>query len=59
MLIRVISDEIWRGKVVNVVNADKNYIGSDFEKALDVPVKFDIELPYDEQVELSEIQECR
>ena len=25
-----------------------------FEKALDVPVKFDIELPYDEQVELSE-----
>lgn len=47
--------EIWRGKVVNVVNADKNYIGiSDFEKALDVPVKFDIELPYDEQVELSE-----
>ena len=33
----------------------KNYIGiSDFEKALDVPVKFDIELPYDEQVELSE-----
>ncbi len=27
--------EIWRGKVVNVVNADKNYIGiSDFEKSI-------------------------
>lgn len=48
-------NEIWRGEVINVVNGDKNYIGiDDFEKALDVPIHFDIALPFDEQVELSE-----
>lgn len=47
--------EIWRGKVINVANADKNYIGiRDFEKIADGELRFDMCLPYDEQVELSE-----
>lgn len=48
-------NEIWRGKVINIANANKNYIGlKEFEKAVDGGLKFDICLPYDEQVELSE-----
>jgi MinD-like ATPase involved in chromosome partitioning or flagellar assembly len=48
-------NEIWRGKVIHIANADKNYIGTKkFENAVDVGLHFDLSLPYDEQVELSE-----
>lgn len=48
-------NEVWRGELITVANADKNYIGiKDFEKALNNVLRFDICLPYDEQVELSE-----
>lgn len=47
--------EIWRGQVINVVNADKNYIGiKEFEKAANGKFHFDISLPFDGQVELAE-----
>lgn len=46
-------NDIWRGEVIHVANADRNYIGiSQFEKILNI--KFAAELPYDEQVELAE-----
>lgn len=48
-------EHIWRGQVINVVNADKNYIGiKDFTKALNKKLSFDVVISYDEQVELSE-----
>lgn len=48
-------DKIWRGKIVNVLNADKNYIDiSDIKKALNKTADFDVVLSYDEQVELAE-----
>jgi len=47
--------EIWRGKVINVANADKNYIGlKQFQDLTNGKIKFDVSLPYDEQAELAE-----